>query len=175
MVASLIEGAVAVLNTADTTKKARLTEEISRDWQEGTITEIGTGDQDLEKPPREPARPDHITLVAPRDAPKRGKGGRLSSTISIFRFLCSHFSVGTLKSRMAMIHSLVHIESVAIDLSWDIIARFPEEGLPKEFYDDFVKVAQDEAKVCRRRSRERRRGLTAVAYGIALYHAEGTS
>ena len=46
-----------------------------------------------------------------------------------------------------MIHSLVHIESVAMDLSWDIIARFTSENLPKEFYDDFVKVAQDEAKV----------------------------
>ena len=55
--------------------------------------------------------------------------------------------LGTLKSRMAMIHSLVHIESVAIDLSWDIIARYPSNNLPKEFYDDFVKVAQDEAKV----------------------------
>mgnify|MGYP005996192211 CR=1 FL=1 len=46
-----------------------------------------------------------------------------------------------------MLHSLVHIESVAIDLSWDIIARYSAHDLPKEFYDDFVKVAQDEAKV----------------------------
>ena len=46
-----------------------------------------------------------------------------------------------------MIHSLVHIESVAIDLSWDIIARYANSKLPKEFYDDFVKVAEDEAKV----------------------------
>lgn len=45
-----------------------------------------------------------------------------------------------------MIHSLVHIESVAIDLSWDIIARFTSAKLPKEFYDDFVKVAQDESR-----------------------------
>jgi len=127
MVNSLIEAAVSVLNTADTTQKARLTEKYARDWQGGVISQIGTGDQDVEQPPQEPARPDDITLVAPRDAPKRGKGG-------------------TLKSRMAMIHSLVHIESVAIDLSWDIIARFPEAELPKEFYDDFVKVAQDEAK-----------------------------
>ena len=46
-----------------------------------------------------------------------------------------------------MIHSLVHIESVAIDLSWDIIARFQSDDLPREFYDDFVRIAQDEAKV----------------------------
>jgi len=35
---------------------------------------------------------------------------------------------------------------VAIDLSWDIIARFADNKLPKDFYDDWVKVAADEAK-----------------------------
>lgn len=49
---------------------------------------------------------------------------------------------------------MANIEQWAIDLSWDIIARFsnatPEgtdETLPRGFYDDFVKVACDEAKV----------------------------
>ena len=46
-----------------------------------------------------------------------------------------------------MLHSLVHIESVAIDLSWDIITRYRSDPLPNEFYDDFVKVALDEASV----------------------------
>ncbi|KAM1879130.1 hypothetical protein EV1_040634 [Malus domestica] len=33
----------------------------------------------------------------------------------------------------------------AIDLSWDIIARFrKQEAMPREFFMDFVKVAQDE-------------------------------
>ena len=51
-----------------------------------------------------------------------------------------------------MIHSLANIEQWAIDLSWDIICRFssieyPDKTkLPKEFFDDFVKVACDEAK-----------------------------
>ncbi len=51
-------------------------------------------------------------------------------------------------------HSLANIEQWAIDLSWDIIARFGSvligknnnEKLPKEFFDDFIKVACDEAK-----------------------------
>lgn len=36
---------------------------------------------------------------------------------------------------------------MAIDLSWDIIARFTSFNMPKAFYDDFVKVAEDEARV----------------------------
>ena len=49
---------------------------------------------------------------------------------------------------------MANIEQWAIDLSWDIIARFstatPEgtdEALPRGFYDDFVRVACEEAKV----------------------------
>jgi uncharacterized ferritin-like protein (DUF455 family) len=48
---------------------------------------------------------------------------------------------------------LANIEQWAIDLSWDIIARFgatrlsDNTSLPKEFLDDFIKVARDEAKV----------------------------
>ncbi|XP_063781690.1 uncharacterized protein LOC134931848 isoform X2 [Pseudophryne corroboree] len=55
-------------------------------------------------------------------------------------------------SRIALLHSLANIEQWAIDLSWDIIARFAGfqlqtgEKLPKEFFSDFVKVAADEAK-----------------------------
>jgi len=50
-----------------------------------------------------------------------------------------------------MIHSLVHIEASAVDLAWDIIARFgthPEYRavLPKAFYEDFLIVAADEAR-----------------------------
>lgn len=51
----------------------------------------------------------------------------------------------------AIVHSLVHIESCAVDLSWDIIARFGsdpayKDHLPKQFFDDFVEVAQDECR-----------------------------
>ena len=51
-----------------------------------------------------------------------------------------------------MIHSLANIEQWAIDLSWDVMGRFStfkinEKPLPMEFFDDFIKVADDEAKV----------------------------
>jgi uncharacterized ferritin-like protein (DUF455 family) len=47
---------------------------------------------------------------------------------------------------MAFVHAIAHIELNAIDLAWDIIARFSGEELPKAFYDDWVQVAVDEAE-----------------------------
>jgi uncharacterized ferritin-like protein (DUF455 family) len=55
---------------------------------------------------------------------------------------------GTLSSRQALLHSLVHIENWAIDLSWDIIARFgcnPDYQMPRDFFSDFVKVTRKAA------------------------------
>jgi uncharacterized ferritin-like protein (DUF455 family) len=65
---------------------------------------------------------------------------------------------GSLKNRITLLHSLAHIESYAIDLSWDIIARFYStkvgsedqnaefgEPLPTEFFDDWVRIAGEEA------------------------------
>lgn len=48
--------------------------------------------------------------------------------------------------RIALIHAIAHIELNAIDLAWDMIARFADSGLPRTFYDDWVKVADEEAK-----------------------------
>ena len=47
---------------------------------------------------------------------------------------------------------MANIEQWAIDLSWDIIGRFSktlvgDRNLPSEFFGDFLKVADDEAKV----------------------------
>jgi hypothetical protein len=49
---------------------------------------VGTG-----VAPDRPARPEHVELLPPHLAPKRGKGGSLAN-------------------RIAMVHSLVHIESM---------------------------------------------------------------
>eukprot|EP00887_Chlorella_sp_A99_P002631 scaffold6.g2631.t1 len=71
-----------------------------------------------------------VRLVEAWEVSKRGKGGSLAS-------------------RQSMLHSLVHIENVAVDLAWDIIARFGGEAsyrLPRAFFEDFVKVAADECR-----------------------------
>lgn len=65
--------------------------------------------------------------MAPGQVPKRGRGG-------------------TPASRQRMLHALVHTESWAVDLAWDIVARFGNSApLPRAFFDDFVAVAADEA------------------------------
>jgi uncharacterized ferritin-like protein (DUF455 family) len=47
-----------------------------------------------------------------------------------------------------MVHALVHVENIAIELSWDIVMRFCEKkyNLPVEFFDDWVRIAGEEAK-----------------------------
>lgn len=82
-----------------------------------------------EKPPRS-----HLKEVDPSRAGKRGKAG-------------------SLQSRIALLHSLANIELWAVDLAWDIIARFsassPEQNsnrMPMDYFSDWLQVALDEAK-----------------------------
>ena len=77
-------------------------------------------------PPR-PARPDRPVLLLPRDMPRRR-------------------NFGSPAGRIALLHALAHIELNAIDLAWDIVARFSGAGLPQAFYDDWVGVAAEEAE-----------------------------
>jgi len=90
-------------------------------WRDGTI---GVGC--AAAPPR-PARPTRPVLLPPRDMPKRR-------------------NFGSQAGRIALLHALAHIELNAIDLAWDILARFGDPALPREFYDDWVGVAAEEAE-----------------------------
>ncbi|KAF9597054.1 hypothetical protein IFM89_015245 [Coptis chinensis] len=124
---TLVEAALRVLNTSDPVEKARLGETIATQWLDGTITEPHNPSINFTVPDR-PARLSDVKLVSPSLMPKLGRGG-------------------SLQSRQAILHSLVHTESWAIDLSWDIIVRFGmQEVMPREFFTDFVKVAQDEGR-----------------------------
>jgi len=118
---TLAEYAVKILKTCDADLKSKYTKDAVKKWQSGELTVVGSC-----TPPDIPGRPKEVQILPANKMPKRGGG-----------------SLGT---RVAMLHSLVHIENVAIDLSWDIIARFTHYNLPKEFYDNFVKVAGDESK-----------------------------
>ncbi len=53
---------------------------------------------------------------------------------------------GSRAGRIALLHALAHIELNAIDLAWDIVARFTANGLPRQFFDDWVGVAGEEAE-----------------------------
>lgn len=51
------------------------------------------------------------------------------------------------KGKIALVHALAHIELNAVDLAWDIIARFSSDAdLPRAFIDDWVTVAGEEAE-----------------------------
>ena len=55
-------------------------------------------------------------------------------------------AAGSHEGRVALLHALAHIELNAIDLAWDLIARFGASDLPPAFFDDWVGVAAEEAK-----------------------------
>lgn len=124
---TLVEAALRVLHTDDPFEKARLGDEVANKWLQGHIVLPYDDSVDIAVPGR-PSRLSNVKLVSPSEMPKLGKAG-------------------SLQSRQSIVHSLVHTESWAIDLSWDIIVRFgKQDSMPRDFFTDFVKVAQDEGR-----------------------------
>ncbi|MEI9986910.1 MAG: ferritin-like domain-containing protein [Aliidongia sp.] len=119
--ASLRQGAVAVLATPAPADKIALTHALAQAWHAGALP-LGDGPA----PPARPARPPRPELRLPRDMPKRRSGGSPAS-------------------RIALLHALAHIELNALDLAWDLIARFGRPDPPRGFYDDWLRVADEEA------------------------------
>lgn len=123
--ATLSEMAVAVLNCADGREKCALSLKHAHTWFEarksGTTIPLGAA-----LPPDFPARPERPELLSPRDVPRRRPG--------------------TPQGRIALLHAVAHIELNAVDLHWDIIARFSETRMPPGFYDDWVQAAGEESK-----------------------------
>lgn len=122
---SLTEMAVDVLSTADGRLKTQKSRSYADLWKsaraQGQPIEIGTC-----APPDHPARPQKPELLSPRDVPKRKPGS----------------SAG----RIALLHAVAHIELNAVDLHWDIIARYSHIQMPMGFYDDWVQAAEEESK-----------------------------
>ena len=120
---TLCHAALNVLLEPDPMTKVRLSETYGAMWKSGEICAIG--DETIERAPKRPARPAKPELIEPAKMPRRSAGE---------------------KGRVVLLHAIAHIELNAIDLAWDIILRFTSDGLPKEFYDDWVMVAIDEAR-----------------------------
>ncbi len=123
--ATLAEMAVEVLTTGDGRAKAALGRAHAATWfaarAAGAPLAIGQA-----HPPDAPARPARPELLDPRDVPRRRPGSP--------------------QGRIALLHAVAHIELNAVDLHWDIIARFTDHPMPPGFYDDWVKAADEEAK-----------------------------
>ena len=122
---TLAEMAVEVLTTADGRAKTALSHAHAARWRAardaGAPLEIGRAE-----PPARPARPEKPDLLPPREVPRRRPGSP--------------------QGRTALLHALAHIELNAVDLHWDIVARFTDVPMPVGFYDDWVKSADEESK-----------------------------
>ncbi len=123
---TLTQMATEVLTTADGREKTALSKRHAAAWfasrkGEGDAIEIGTA-----TPPLTPARPKKPELLSPREVPKRKPGSEAG--------------------RIALLHAVAHIELNAVDLHWDIIARFGHVPMPIGFYDDWVKCAEEESR-----------------------------
>jgi len=125
---SVAQAIRAALLTGDPRAKCFATRDVARRWRSGQLGfafDIAMPDQ--------PAWPDTPELLPPAKMPKRGK-------------------FGSERGRLALWHSLAHIEFVAIDLALDMAGRFGgemSEALGEEagraFVSDFLYVAADEA------------------------------
>jgi hypothetical protein len=98
LVESLIAGAITVLLEPDPFKKQELTDEIAKLWRGGSLPIAGNA----QRAPDSPARSHLVQVVAPRDMPKLGKGGTLTSRQ--VAAIHSLFAMGTDTFLIAAIH-----------------------------------------------------------------------
>jgi uncharacterized ferritin-like protein (DUF455 family) len=111
---------VAILAIADPAAKAAASRTLAAAWSEGAMA------PGQAVPPPRPARPERPLLRPPKEMARRR-------------------AFGSGAGRIALLHALAHIELNAIDLGWDLVARFAGEGLPRDFFDHWVSVAAEEA------------------------------
>ena len=118
----LREASLAILASADAQSKVKQLLSLFTEYQNQAITldvsrRIDSKDLTL------PGRPQKPELVLPKLVPKR--------------------RMDTPEGRAGLLHSLAHIEFNAMNLALDAIWRFPD--MPKEYYQDWLKVAKEEA------------------------------
>ena len=119
---TLTSAIVIALETANPHEKALATRDIVAAWRAKHFAQLGSA-----PPPCKPARPAKPTLLPPRGLPRR------------------RITAGS-AGRIALLHAIAHIELNAIDLALDMASRFVSRNLPKDFYDDWLGVADDESR-----------------------------
>ena len=125
--ADILALARSVLTTADPDAKADRAHEVVALWRSGAARLPASS-----APPSDhPARPDRPVLVPPGDVPRR----RMNSPAG----------------RVALLHAVAHIEFNAIDLAFDMVARYAlDPSLDAEsrpaFVSDWLSVGDDEAR-----------------------------
>ncbi len=116
------------LLTSDPVNKADKSIELYNDWLSLSPTQrteaVAIGHDERILALDEPGRPDQPALVDAKDLPRRG--------------------LGSLQGRIALLHSLAHIEFNAINLALDAVYRF--RGLPHDYITEWLRVASDEGQ-----------------------------
>jgi len=120
MMNNLFDFAEACLYSADIEEKLQLTAQAWQLYQQGELDFQSLGTPKAITQVKFPEKPE---LLAPRFMSRR--------------------KLGSPEGVQAFYHALAHIEFVAIYLAWDILYRF--RGLPEEFYQNWLQVAQEEA------------------------------
>lgn len=128
------DAAVAVLNAGDPAAKV-----VAAQYALDVLGQDAPAPPNRSAPPHRPARPAQPTLTAPANVPRR--------------------RLGTPAGRVALLHAVAHIEFNAIDLAFDMAARFYEDiaaaGLDGAgFLADWIRIGEEEARhfvlVCNR-------------------------
>ena len=117
---SLAECGRLVLCTPSPAEKAKLTHAAFNAWCSGSLP-LGSAEA-----PAVPARPQLPRLVAAKDVPTPAKS--------------------PLPLPAHLLHGLLHVELNAVDLAWDTVVRFSGEKMPRQFFSDFLRVADDESR-----------------------------
>ncbi len=121
---TLVDYARSIVETAVLGEKIELAKSAARAWHHRRLS-LGIRSSRLEMP-NKPGRPEKPVLLPPRQMPKRSTAGH--------------------RGRIALLHSLAHIELNAIDMTWDLIGRFAWADLPRTYFDNWVRVGVEEAK-----------------------------
>jgi uncharacterized ferritin-like protein (DUF455 family) len=109
------------LAECDAVRKASGVRQLAKDWAAGALSLDNDAELNaVSVVPGHPAKPE---LVSPLTVQRR--------------------AMSTPEGRAAMIHALAHIEFNAINLALDALWRFA--GMPREYYADWLRVADEEA------------------------------
>lgn len=117
---TVYEKAFEALSANQIDQKVTLVFELKEQWLANELS----FEESIDLPDVEIAgHPEKPELVAPKNLTKR--------------------RLGTPKGIAALIHAVAHIEFNAINLACDAVYRY--QGMPKAYYDDWIKVVAEEA------------------------------
>ena len=117
---SLFESTQEVLLSKNIEQKTQATQKLRQDFEDGKLNHENVFHI---KDVVEAGYPLFLKFVAPKDLPRRRLGSPLG--------------------KVALLHSLAHIEFNAINLALDAVYRFQQ--MPRGYYADWLKVAAEEA------------------------------